>query len=275
MTIVRHRNEEEPYLTRFGKKGARGIDHIFIPCESENDEWIQEAFIDIETGLSYFPSDHLLLAAILQRTGGLSTHNEQDIVKFKYKEIYSIKLKQDKSTREIVGFDDSQFFTEKVKQQQKLYENLTKTAENNTSGVKYQINEINEECDGFIKDLFNKGTKQNTNGEKNILVKIDKTDADRLSKIFEAFETGVQNTMTQLRLKITENRQKKSLSGRKFISQGKSLQPFASLPLPTKLRYLNVRVVRTVNKLKGLHHIITLFIERDYTKLNDHIKDYL
>jgi len=61
-SVVREMNPNETYVTRFGHKGARGIDHILFPDNSRAKQLISSAAIDKEgLGSIYFASDHKLL----------------------------------------------------------------------------------------------------------------------------------------------------------------------------------------------------------------------
>jgi len=68
VSLARDRNSDKPYLTRFGREGARGIDHILFPEDGAN-SFIKDALVHDFLGMSSFPSDHRLISCTYLRNG--------------------------------------------------------------------------------------------------------------------------------------------------------------------------------------------------------------
>lgn len=66
-SVVHTSNPHEQYITRWGRKGERGIDHIFYPRRDELKAWVEEAIIEQQLSRLHFPSNHALLRLIIRR----------------------------------------------------------------------------------------------------------------------------------------------------------------------------------------------------------------
>jgi len=100
-SIVRDRNDSDKYLTRFGREGARGIDHILFPNDVDAQAMIKSASIDNSLASLYFPSDYKLIKCTYLRHGGnnMEVHFSDKIEKW-FKEHINYRLTIHNSTRE-------------------------------------------------------------------------------------------------------------------------------------------------------------------------------
>jgi len=99
----------KPYLTRFGKKGARGIDHILFPHLSSS-TMIKENMIHDSLGTSFFPSDLQLVSCTYLQGGENNAENMDPTTKYEFSKISSIKVRRSDNVDEspTLVFNDTQ-----------------------------------------------------------------------------------------------------------------------------------------------------------------------
>ena len=87
-SIVRESNREHAYITRIGKEGGRGIDHILTPTNAKFSRWFTNATMYRNIGSSYFPSDHSLLICHIHRTGPNNIEEGECFRSYDYNKIF-------------------------------------------------------------------------------------------------------------------------------------------------------------------------------------------
>ena len=242
-SIVREMNPDIPYVTRFGKEGARGIDHIFFPSDDNLNSLCTAASIQRDIGANYFPSDHSLLTCSISREsqnnncGGLGKDT------YAYNKLFNIKLKQSGPLGVNLDFDSAQFKEcKKFKEQSHLYNEIQKVTGTDSYLTKNHLNELDLRADLLFKSLWENGLDQNINGAVNRLVQIEDSHAAEISYILNKFNASVKQAMEDLKLGVEKNSNETAGKTRGRLRKRSGFKIFNNLPVPTKLRYLKTNV---------------------------------
>jgi len=238
-SYVRKLQKDQPYITRFGGAGARGIDHILLPSCEVAQKLFPKAYICRDQGATYFPSDHSLLICEYDRNERNNNEDGIETIKYNYSNLYNIKMKNTGPAGKNISIDESQFKgSEKYRQQAALYARTQKISGDNADLSNYHLDPLEARLDLLTEDLWQAGKDQNVCGQKNKLVHIDEHQALEISYIYKKFMLGVKDIMG--RLKLTEEKDALRSAGvtRGRIRQGKGFKMFHNLPIPSKLRYL-------------------------------------
>ena len=249
-SYVRKVQKSKSYVTRFGTNGARGIDHIMLPISDETHNLFQKAYICREQGATYFPSDHSLLVCEYERNDQNNNEDGVDTIKYKYSNLYNIKMKNTGYAGKNISLNDSQFKgSEKFREQAALYAKTQQVTGDTADLTNYHLDPLEARLENLTKSLWRAGLEQQTCGKKNKLVRIDEPQAIEIAHIYKKFMLGVQDVMGTL--KLTEERNNLASAGksRGRVRDGKGFRMFQNLPIPTKLRYLR-------NKLRSKRRLI-------------------
>lgn len=160
-SVVRNRNNDSPYLTREGPSGSRGIDHILCPNTKSFANAICAANIERDFGESFFPSDHFLISCNLCLQCDTLNSSSPNHLKNCYKKISSIKIKFNQEENKVY-FDESQFETEEVRNQKKLFseiQNCTNPDINDSSKV--LLNELSSRTNALFSKIWKDSASQN------------------------------------------------------------------------------------------------------------------
>jgi len=243
-SIVRKKTlDKEPYVTRFGDEGARGIDHIFFPADTKFSDFCVDAKIQREVGASYFPSDHSLITCAIKRSCQNNNCSGFDKDKYEYGKLFSIKLKQSGVLGKDLNFDFSQFKdSQKYKDQLKLYKEIQDITGNNSIFTNARLEDLEARTGALFKDLWINGIMQKSHGPTNKLVHISENNALELSYILKKFNAAVKDVVTELKLSGNQNNNDSAGKTRGRLRTRKGFKVFNNLPVPTKLRYLNTQV---------------------------------
>ena len=269
-SIVRDRNSESDYITRFGEKGGRGIDHILFPSNQNYLNWIHDAKIDRHRGAAYFPSDHSFIHCSLHRKGSSNNLDSEEIRKFDFRRICNIKLSQSKSKSGStqLQFDESQFKDSPAfKDQQKLYNAVQKETSNESSLSDYYLKEVEERITYLYSNLWKTGINQKVDGPSNKLVKIDENHAAELSFILRKFQTGIKDVMSKLELYQDTNSNGSAGTKRHKLRSEKGFHFSKNSPTQTKLRYLKTASKVQLHLLKQI-----LYFCKEYSIRNSYSK---
>jgi len=249
-SYVRKLQTKHPYVTRFGGAGARGIDHIMLPIDEITQTLFPKAYICRDQGATYFPSDHSLLICEYDRNDRNNNEDGMDTIKYKYSNLYSIKMKNTGPAGKNISINDSQFKDSiKFKEQAALYCKAQQVTGDTANLSNYHLDSLEARLDSLTESLWQAGKDQQACGPKNKLVRIDEQQAIEIAFIYKKFMLGVQDVMGTL--KLTEERNSLASAGttRGRVRQGKGFKMFHNLPIPSKLRYLR-------NALKAKRRLI-------------------
>jgi len=238
-SYVRKRQQDQPYVTRFGGAGARGIDHILLPSCEVAQSLFPNAYICRDQGATHFPSDHSLLICEYDRNERNNNEDGIETIKYHYSNLCNIKMKNTGPKGKNISINESQFRgSEKFRQQAALYARVQKITGDNADLSKYHLDPLEARLDALTETLWQAGREQNVCGRKNKLVRIDEQQALEISYIHKKFMLGVKDIMS--RLKLTEEKDALRSAGatRGRLRQGKGFKMFQNLPIPSKLRYL-------------------------------------
>ena len=242
-SMVRELHPHESYVTRFGKEGARGIDHIFLSSDGTSKNLCTEATIKRDVGANYFPSDHSLITCSIARSSQNNNCGGNCKDKYAYDKLFNIKLKQSGRLGVNLDFDSSQFKNcKKYKDQLQLFKEIRKLTGKESHITKNYVNNLNLRADLLFKDLWAKGLEQRTNGRINKLVDIEDSHAAELSYILNGFNNAVKTVMQELKLCDEKNINDSAGTTRGSLRKRSGFKTFNNLPVPTKLRYLKLNV---------------------------------
>jgi len=261
-SIVRERNKSENYITRFGTKGGRGLDHIFFPNDCNNSIWISDAKIDKFKGSTYFPSDHSFIHCSLNRKGPNNNQDGQSKRKFDFRKVCNIRMKQTpcKDGSIELSLDKSQFKDcSAFREQERLYNSIQSKTCNSNKLTEYYLEDIEERTEFLYNELWKENTRQQNDGTKNELVEINEDHAIELSHILRKFHTGIKDVMTHLDCfqDIDSNQSAGTKRGRLRKEQG--IGYTNSSPIQTKLRYLKIATKLDIHLLQQI-----LLFAKDY-----------
>ena len=244
-SIVRELNPNNDYITRIGKEGGRGIDHIMVPNTPKFKSWFLGAELNRTVGSSYFPSDHSFLFCHFNRQGPNNRESDEDRRKYDYRKIYKIKLSRTGGKGDHLKLDENQFKEcTNFKEQQKLYNNLQQLTGDESDTTDYLLNDIEKRTKTLFKSLWYSGLGQNVNGPENNLVKISEGQAVEIAYIVRRFNAGVQDVMQSLELVNDSNEKDKAGDTRGRLRKRSGFRHFKNLPIPTKIRYIRIQLQR-------------------------------
>jgi len=258
-SIVRDRHDGERYLTRFGREGARGIDHILFPNSPKAQAMIQEASIDNNFASLYFPSDHKLIKCTYIRHGENNVEESDPVVKYAFGTVSQIKMKREVHNGvHQLSFDDSQFKGSiKYNEQRDLWSKIQNITGDKGEMTGYHLNKLEQRITQLYSSLWEAGKAQGCSGEDNVLVDISEKQAAELAKIYNDFEYGVKDTMEWLHLVRDTDCIAKKATTRNSVRLKGNFKTFSNLPISTKLRYIRKdlqvksrRIRKYINSIK-------------------------
>ena len=249
-SIVRKRNPNISYVTRFGEQGARGIDHIFFPTDNKFSDICVDAKIQRSVGANYFPSDHSLLTCSISRKSQNNNCGGREKTKFDYSKIFSIKMSQSGKLGQDIGFNFSQFKNcAKFKEQLKLFKQLQEKTGDESIMTNAYLPEIEDRIEQLFNNLWKNGEVQEVDGSKNKLVKIAESQAAELSYILNSFNSAIKTVMTEFKLFQDNNSNDSAGATRGRLMKRNGFKIFNNLPVPTKLRYVQKEVEAKLNQV--------------------------
>jgi len=257
MSIVRAHTTDQPYVTRFGSVGGRGIDHILVPNDSPSKDWFIDGSLDTVESAKFFPSDHALLACTFVRHSSNNKMHGHESEVSDFKKIFQIKVKRTGTNNDDIILDESQFKGSKTfMSQQTLFKEIQNLTADDSNESDTYLDEIEKSIKKLYDSIWRSGVRQQVKGNENKLVSITESQALRLSYITKSFNANVKAIMSAL--KLTKKKDTISHGGviRKSLHKGKGFQQFKNLPIPTKLRYLNTSVKRLASKILKMKHDI-------------------
>jgi len=250
ISLVREENPDS-YITRFGTEGGRGIDHIMVPATDPVRQWLYGGSIERTSTTSYFPSDHVALQCFFTRIGNNNKTDGTEKLKFDYKKVFKIKVRECQSRKGDVELDTSQFKDSKnFKMQAEMYTKIMKLTNNDSYLTNTLLGKLEKRISNLFQNLFDTGTHQKVSGKNNKLVKITSDQALQLSYITKQFNKGIKTIMNELKLDDTIDEVAKAGFIRMSAFKGKGFKLFANLPIPTKLRYMKSYVTARKRKLE-------------------------
>jgi len=265
-SIVRKKNPNTPYVTRFGDEGARGIDHIFFPSDEKLQNVCVDAKIQRDVGASYFPSDHSLITCSISRSSQNNNCSGVDKTKYDYNKLFSIKLNQKGSVGEDFDFDFSQFKNcQKYRDQLELYQKIQKLTSNDSKLTNAYLGDLETRADNLFQNLWENGIIQKTHGPTNKLVQISEANAAELSFILNQYNGAIKAVMEELKFDRDHNNNDSAGKTRGRLRTRKGFKQFNNLPVPTKLRYLKVQVDAKSKEIsKNLYWLKEFHIRKTY-----------
>jgi len=260
-SIVRESNKEAAYITRIGREGGRGIDHILTPTDSKFSTWFLKANIHRNIGSSYFPSDHSLLICHMNREGPNNMEEGDSVRSYDYNKIFRIKLTQKGINKDELSLDENQFKDcERFKEQEKLYEKIRKLTGDASDTTDFLLGDMEKRTNLLFKKLWYEGLTQNVNGSENKLVRISDNHATEIAHIVKSFDKAVKNVMEELELTKDSSQNTSAGVTRGRLRKRKGFKFFDNLPVPSKLRYLRNDIKR---KRKSLQQAIAWLKEKE------------
>jgi len=270
-SIVRERNPDISYVTRFGKEGARGIDHILFPSDDKFQNVCVEAGIKRDTGSNYFPSDHSMITCSINRKGQNNNCGGYGKIKYDFNKLFSIKMKQSGRLGENIDFDTSQFKDcKRYKDQLNLFLEIQKRTGNLAPRTKTHLHELELRADALFQTLWKDGISQKVDNLSNDLVEISDMHAMELSYILQKFDSAVKTVMGDLKLADEKNTNEAAGATRGRLRTRKGFKIFNNLPVPTKLRYLKTNVEAKIKEIsKNIYWLKEFHIRTTYDKNAD------
>ena len=252
--MLSEKSGEQPYVTRFGSAGGRGIDHILVPTSPNTRDWFIEGTIDTTHSAKFFPSDHALLACTFAKRSKNNRVFGSDMDAYEYKKIFQIKLKRTGPLNDDLVLDESQFKGSRLflKQHKLVLEKIHQLTTADSDESDHYLGDIETRIKKLNADLWRTGKKQQVDGATNKLVTISDKQALRISYITKTFNENVRAIMTAL--KLDKKRDTVSQEGviRKSLHKGKGFKQFHNLPIPTKLRYIRKSIKHNLRKIQNL-----------------------
>ena len=258
-SIVRERNPDCAYITRFGHKGGRGIDHILFPNNQRANDLIHHAEVDKDNlGNSYFASDHKLLQCTYIRRDSNNEEQGEAVTRFAFNKVSKIKVKRTGKLENELVLDDSQFKGSLAyKEQSALYGKLQSLTGDDAEATGFYLHDLEIQIRKLYASLWKAGEMQQVRGDENKLVKITETHAAELSQLINRFELGIQDVMTFLDLVHESDCLSSGAVTRNTIRlKNGDFKPFSNLPVATKLRYLRANMQKKRRKFESYLKII-------------------
>ena len=257
ISFVRENVKTAQYLTRFGSKGARGIDHILVPVQENIFNWFSGGKVDDQIATKYFPSDHNLITCSFTRYQGNNRETSGISKSYDYKKLFQIKLKRSGDNGEDLDLDTSQFKDSRsFRKQAKLFNKIRNLTEGSSHESNHYLPRIEKRITKLYKSLWLSGIKQNANGKKNKLVEINENQALSLSHALRGFNESVKAIMHNMELEKDRDIVATGGTIRKSVHDGKGFKMFQNLPISTKLRYLQSSIRGNIRKLQRITNSI-------------------
>jgi len=241
VSLAREIGIDTSYLTRIGREGARGIDHILFPNHVAAQALIKNAQVHTYFGSSFFPSDHKLVSCTYYRQGENNLESLQAPTKYDFGKISQIKLScRVENGVPVLDFDASQFKVSKKSQEQKdLHDKIQELTGDNGTATTYHLDNLEARIQGLYTSLWETGAAQNCCGSENKLVKISEWHAAELSRVMNKYDEAIKDTMVFLQQLTREN---DGLANNALVRNNIRLKEnfkfSENLPMSTKLRYI-------------------------------------
>lgn len=256
-SIIRDSHPNQDYITRIGKEGGRGIDHIMTPIHPKFKNWFPEAQIHRFLGQTYFPSDHSLLICHFNRQGPNNNENGTEKRKFDYKQISRIKLTRSGPNKDFLQLDGNQFKNcKKFEEQKELYQKIQKLTGDNSDTTNYLLDDIKRRTKGLFKQLWYAGLCQEVNGQENKLIRISEEHAVEIAHITQRFNIAIKDVMQSLSLTNDVEEGDRAGNVRGKLRKREGFKRFSNLPIAMKLRYLRLQLTRKARLI--IHDILWL-----------------
>ena len=253
-SLARDRNgTDKPYLTRFGRKGARGIDHILFPYHF-SDIFIKDAMVHDNSGTSFFPSDHRLVSCTYIRSGDNNAENLEPITKYEFSKISNIKIRRSdkKGESPTLVFDDTQYKgTERYKDQKLLYDRVQNLTGLKGTSTLYHLPNIEGRIKQLYDSLWEEHLSQGCCGDTNKLVSISEKQAAALAEIVNLYDCAIKDSMEFLKLTKSVDCLSNKAITRNNVRLKQEFKLFGNLPISTKLRYTRGIIQKKVRAIKG------------------------
>ena len=264
ISLAKNRNAHVPYLTRIGREGARGIDHILFPDNPKAQALIKHAMVHEYLGSNFFPSDHKLITCTYFREDSNNAESMPETIKYEFNKISQIKLQRKIVKGEhVLSIDDSQFSGSSIFiAQQNIYKKLQEVTGDESSSSDFHLNDLEKRIQLLYNSLWKLSCSQNCEGNENKLVSITDYQAAELSYIVKAYDHAIKDTMTFMHLTKETNCLSNKALIRNNIRLKEDFKLFENLPISTKLRYTRCNIQR---KRKALLSYIN-FIKNQATK---------
>jgi len=270
-SIVREKNPDISYVTRFGQEGARGIDHILFPVDDKFYNICVDAKIKRDTGANYFPSDHSMITCSINRKGQNNNCSGFGKAKYDYNKLFSIKMKQSGRLGENISLDTTQFKDcKKFKEQSRLFAEIQKRTGDSAPRTKSHLLDLEARTGALFKSLWEDGVLQKIDNSSNNLVEVSDHHALELSYILERFNSAVKSIMWDLKLVDEKNTNDAAGATRGRLRTRKGFKLFNNLPVPTKLRYLKSNVEAKLKEVsKNIYWLKEFHIRNTYGTNSD------
>jgi len=250
-SIVRNLNAKTSYVTRIGREGGRGIDHILTPTNRAFSNWFVQADIHRNIGNSYFPSDHSLLICHVDRKGHNNVEGGETVRSYDYNKIFRIKLARTGPNNDELNLNGSQFKDcDRFREQKELYDKIQKLTGDTSDTTDYLIGDIEKRTNILFKRLWYEGVMQDVNGKENKLVQINDSHAVEIAHIVRRFNIGIKDVMQTLSLVKDSCQNDTAANIRGRLRKRKGFKHFDNLPITTKLRYLRSAIQKKVRAAK-------------------------
>ena len=259
VSVARERSGSIPYITRVGREGGRGIDHILFPDNPDAQALIKDAQVHECLGLSYFPSDHRLVTCTYYRAGDNNNlESMEPSIKYEFAKISKIKVRRCYSDgKTSLELDNSTFKgSVKFREQQDLYAKLQKLTGDDGSASAYHMDEIEQKIKNIYSSLWQDTLHQQCCGIENKLVTISDRQAAELSDIVNRYDYAIKDTMTFLELTKTNDCLANKAIVRNNLRLKQNFKLFENLPISTKLRYIRGSIQASKRGLKGFINVI-------------------
>jgi len=240
VSLARERSTDPSYLTRIGREGARGIDHILFPDQIAAQALIKSAEVHSHFGSAFFPSDHKLISCTYYRKGNNNSESLPGPTKYNFGKISQIKISRCIIDGvPVLGLDESQFKgSTKFQEQKELYNRIQELTGDNGAATKYHLDALERRIQDLYSSLWNAGVAQDCCGSTNKLVEISEYHAVTLSFVMNKYDEAIKDTMIFLHLTREDNCLVKKATARNNVRLKENFKMFENLPMSTKLRYI-------------------------------------
>ena len=248
-SVVRTSNPHEQYITRWGRKGGRGIDHIFYPRRDEVQAWVEEAIIEQQLGRLHFPSDHALLRLSIRRWIPDEDRQDAERVAYLFRRLADIRVRPKDDDRASIEFDDTQCRTDVVKEQEELFGSMQLITGESAPLTTQILGPVRDKLDELAMSLWKAAQEQGVDGPRGLLIRPTAGQVDRMEGIASEFDEAVKAVMAKGKLMWKGSATEMAKKARRKLQSAGEPTDFARMKTTTKLRFTRVEVQRVRARL--------------------------
>ena len=211
--------------------------------------WVEEAIIEQQLGRLHFPSDHALLRLTIRRWSPDEGRQDAERVAYLFRRLADIRVRPKDDDRANIEFDDTQYRTDVVKEQEELFGSMQLITGESAPLTTQLLGPVRDKLDELAMSLWEAAQEQGVDGPRGLLVRPTAGQVDRMEGIASEFDEAVKAVMAKGNLMWKGSATEMAKKARRKLQSAGEPTDFARMKTTTKLRFTRVEVQRVRARL--------------------------